>query len=71
MKKAVGEGKREVMRGVKNKTVHWGGFIRGASLATGASELPAAHRVSLRLVITLGGGCTQAANILQKQPPLN
>lgn len=38
----VKEGKREVMRGVKDKTVHWRGFIGGASLASGASELPAA-----------------------------
>lgn len=68
---AVKEGKREVMRGVKDKTVHWRGFIGGASLASRASELPAVQRVSLRLVITLGGGCTQAANILQRQPPLN
>lgn len=30
------------MRGVKDKTVHWRGFIGGASLASGASELPAA-----------------------------
>lgn len=59
------------MRGVKDKTVHWCGFIGGASLASGATELPAAHRISLRLVITLGGGCTQAVNMLQRQPPLN
>lgn len=70
-KKTVRESKSEVMRGVKDKTVHWHGFIGGASLVSGASELPAAHRVSVRLVITLGGGCTQAANILQRQPPLN
>lgn len=34
------------MRGVKDKTVLWRGFIRGASLASGASELPAVQSFS-------------------------
>lgn len=58
----------------RDKTAHRRGLCRGAGRTppkAGASELPAVWRASMEPVITLGGGCTEAANILQQQPPRN